>query len=264
MAGLFKAQDDSALDQVRADQERALAALLEDWDGVETTWVDALADRVQTVIDDGDSAALAALTVDSGAAADTLRGALGSMARLAAERMVQEAAAQGVAVAAPTVDEALTNRARIPAVWAAFGGELADIATATAALLGAGMATAAGREALRLFTPGADGSGVASAVKGFLRGLSNRLKLDQLGGALHRATNLGRLATLEAAPVATYWASERMDQSTCPPCREIDGTEFTDLLAVRAAYGAGPYHACEGGIRCRGTVIAVWSQGDEG
>jgi HK97 family phage portal protein len=259
MAGLFKAQDDSALDQVRTDQEHALSRLLTEWDGVESTWVDALAARVQAAVDDGDSAALAALTVDSDAAADTLRGALGSMARLAAERMVQEAAAQGVTVAAPAVDEALSNRAHIPAVWAAFGGELADIATATAALLGAGMATAAGREALRLFTPGADGSGIASAVKGFLRGLSNRLKLDQLGGALHRATNLGRLATLEAAPVATYWASERMDLNTCLPCSEIDGTVFDDLTAVRAAYGAGPYRLCEGGIRCRGTVVATWT-----
>lgn len=258
-AGLFTAQqDDSALEQVRTDQEHALTRLLGEWDGVESAWVDALTDQIEAAVDDGDPAALAALAVDSDQAADVLRGELGAMARLAAERMVQEAAAQGVTVAAPDVDEALTNRARIPAVWAAFGGELADIAVAAAALLGSGLAAAAGREALRLFTPGADGAGVAGQVKGFMRGLSNRLKLDQLGGALHRATNLGRLATLEAAPVATYWASERMDTSTCPPCREIDGTEFADLPAARAAYGAGPYHACEGGIRCRGTVTATW------
>lgn len=259
MAGLFKAQDDGALDQVRTDQEHALAALLGDWDGVETAWVDALTARVETAVDGGDLAALAALTVDSDQAADVLRGALGTMASLAAERMVQEAAAQGVTVTAPSVDEAVTNRVGGRTFRAAFGGELVDIAAATAAVLGAGMAGAAAREALRLFTPGADGAGVASAVKGFLQGLSNRLKLDQLGGALHRATNLGRLATLEAAPVATYFADERMDSSTCPPCHDIDGTEFADLAAARAAYGAGPYHACEGGIRCRGTFIAVWS-----
>jgi hypothetical protein len=53
-------------------------------------------------------------------------------------------------------------------------------------------------------------------------------------------------------------ASEKNDANTCPPCRAIDGTDFTTLADVTAAYGAGPYHACEGGIRCRGTVTAFW------
>jgi HK97 family phage portal protein len=255
---LLNTQDSSALDQVRADQEDALAQLLDRWTPIEDRWISDLGDQIHTAINNDDPAALASLTVDSDRAADVLREALGGMAQRAAGRMVDEAAAQGVTVEAPELDEALTNRLDAGSLRAAFGSELVEFAAATASLLGSGLAAAAGREALRLFTPGADGGTVASQVKGFLRGLSNRLKLDQLGGALHRSTNAGRVAVLEAAPTATYVASEVNDSNRCGPCADIDGTEFTDLDAVRAAYGAGPYQLCQGGIRCRGTVVARW------
>jgi len=258
VAQLLNTQDTSALDQVRADHDDALSQLLDRWIPIEDRWISALGDQIRGAVDDDDTAALASLTVDSDHAADVLREALGGMAKRAAGRMVDEAAAQGVTVDAPELDEAVTNRMGVGSLRAVFGSELVGIAAATAGLLGSGLASAAGREALRLLTPGADGAGVARQVKGFLRGLSNRLKLDQLGGALHRATNLGRVATLEAAPVATYTASEVNDANRCTPCSEIDGTQFADLDAVRAAYGAGPYRLCQGGIRCRGTVVATW------
>jgi hypothetical protein len=258
VAQLLNTQDTSALDQVRADHDDALSQLLDRWIPIEDRWINALGDQIRTAVEDDDTAALASLTVDSDHAADVLREALGGMAQRAAGRMVDEAAAQGVTVDAPELDEAVTNRAQLGSLRAVFGSELVGVAAATAGLLGSGLASAAGREALRLLTPGADGAGVARQVKGFLRGLSNRLKLDQLGGALHRATNLGRVATLEAAPVATYTASEVNDANRCTPCSEIDGTQFADLDAVRAAYGAGPYRLCQGGIRCRGTVVATW------
>jgi HK97 family phage portal protein len=258
VAQLLNTQDTSALDQVRADHDDALSQLLDRWIPIEDRWINALGDQIRTAVDDDDTAALASLTVDSGHAADVLREALGGMANRAAGRMVDEAAAQGVTVVAPELDEAVTNRMDVGSLRAVFGSELVGIAAATAGLLGSGLASTAGREALRLLTPGADGAGVARQVKTFLRGLSNRLKLDQLGGALHRATNAGRVATLEAAPVATYTASEVNDANRCAPCTEIDGTQFADLDAVRAAYGAGPYRLCLGGIRCRGTVVATW------
>ncbi|MET7457706.1 phage portal protein [Streptomyces sp. NPDC005574] len=258
VAHLLNAQDANPLDQVRADQEDALSQLLDRWTPIEAAWVSDLGDQIHTAINDDNAAALALLTVDSDRAAGVLREALGGMAQRAAGRMVDEAAAQGVTVDVPELDQSLTNRLDAGALRAAFGSELVEFAAATAGLLGSGLAAAAGREALRLFTPGADGSAVADQVKGFLRGLSNRLKLDQLGGALHRATNTGRVAVLEAAPTATYTASEVNDANRCGPCAEIDGTEFSGLDAVRAAYGAGPYRLCQGGIRCRGTVVARW------
>lgn len=243
------AADDDALERVREQHEEALTALLEAWEPVAEEQIEALAEQVEAAVDAGDTEALATLVVDSDASSHVLRQALGDMAEAAAMQMAAEAAEQGVKVKPPKVDKGLRN---------AFGSELIEIAAATAALLAADVAASAGREALRLLVPGARGSEVAEKVGGFLRGLKNWFRRDQLGGALHRAQNAGRVATLAVAPKARYVASERNDRNTCGPCKEIDGTEFEDLDAVRAVYGSGGYQGCEGGIRCRGTVVAVW------
>jgi HK97 family phage portal protein len=241
--------DDEQLDTVREQHAAALAQLLDDWDPIAEAQYTELAEQIEQAVDDGDPAALASLTVDSDDAAGVLRRALGGMATTAAEQMAAEAAEQGVKVRPPKIDAGLRN---------AFGSELVEIAKATAAFLGADIAASAGREALRLLTPGAAGRQVAEQVVGFLRGLKNWFRRDQLAGGLHQAQNTGRIATLEAAPVATYRATERLDGNTCGPCKAIDGTEFEDLAAARAAYSTGGYQQCEGGIRCRGTIVAVW------
>ena len=176
----------------------------------------------------------------------------------AADRMADEAHKQGVKVTAPTVDEALTARLR-PGQILNFGDELNAIATAVASLLASGLAASAAQEAVRRFVPGVSGKTVATAVKDKLRALKGVFKRDQLGGAIHRAQNVGRIATLEVAPEAHWVASEKNDANTCDPCKAIDGTSFATLAEVTAAYGAGPYHACQGGIRCRGTVTAQWN-----
>jgi HK97 family phage portal protein len=241
--------DDEQLDTVREQHADALAQLLDDWDPIAEQQYTELADQIEQAVDAGDPAALAGLTVDSDDATRVLRLALGAMATTAAEQMAAEAAAQGVKVRPPKVDAGLRN---------AFGSELVEIAMATAAFLGADIAASAGREALRLFTPGAAGRQVAEQVTGFLRGLKNWFRRDQLAGALHQAQNTGRIATLEAAPVATYRATEVNDSNQCDPCKAIDGTEFATLADAREAYGNGGYQLCAGGIRCRGTVTAVW------
>ncbi|MEV4861450.1 phage portal protein [Streptomyces ossamyceticus] len=243
------AADDDALDAVREQHEEALAALLEAWEPIAEAQYEAVAGQIEAAVDAGDTEALATLVVDVDESARVLRQALGDMAETAAQQMAAEAAEQGVKVRPPKVDKGLRN---------AFGSELIEIAAATAALLAADTAASAGREALRLLVPGVRGSEVAEKVGGFLRGLKNWFRRDQLGGALHRAQNAGRVATLQAAPKARYFAQEKNDANRCDPCKEIDGTEFDDLDAVRAAYGSGGYLRCEGGIRCRGTVQAVW------
>lgn len=241
--------DDAALEQVREQFDTALAALLEAWEPVAEAQVEALAEQIETAVDAGDTEALAALEVDSDGAARALRAALADMAEAAAVQMAAEAAEQGVKVKPPKVDKGLRN---------AFGSELIEIAAATAALLAMDVAGSAGREALRLLVPGVSGASVAAQVGEALRGLKNWFRRDQLGGALHRAQNIGRLATLAAAPPARYRASEKNDSSVCPPCKDIDGTEWDTLAEAQAVYGAGGYPQCEGGIRCRGTVTAFW------
>lgn len=253
------ADEDNALAGVRDDLEDALDDLMERWDeDVLPAQIDALTGQIAAAIDDGDLGRLSALTVVTTDAANLLRAALADMAQTAADRMVDEAAAQGVRVTAPDVDPGVSAHADAR-LLVDFGAELAAIGVATAAMLGADLAAQAGREALRHFTPGAAGSAVASKVRGFLNKLKGATRRSQLGGALHRATNVGRLATLQAAPVATYIATEVNDRNRCKPCEELDGTEFTDLATAWATYATGGYAECLGGVNCRGTIHAVWS-----
>ena len=245
------------LEQMRKDHETALIVLLTDFNPIGDEWIDQLGTQIEQAIDDDNTAGLADLALDSTRAADTVRTALGAAAQQAADRMADEARRQGVQVTAPQVDESVTARLR-PGQIVNFGDELASIATAVASLIASGLAATAAQEAVRRFLPGVSGADVANAVKGTLRRLKGAFRRDQLGSAVHRAQNVGRIATLEAAPVARWVASEKNDGNTCAPCKAIDGTTFTTLADVTAAYGAGPYHACEGGNRCRGTVTAFW------
>lgn len=247
------------LSGVRQDLEDALAAVESDWAPITDAWIDDLVDQVQAAVDDDDVTALSALGVDSADAGDLLRDAVASMAQTAADRMADEAADQGVDVTAPRVDKSVTATAAGGRYrFEAFGAELADIAITVATMIGTDLAGSAGREALRLFVPGIDAEQVAGKVKGYLKKLKGVLRRDKIGAVLHRATNVGRLATLEVAPKATYYASEINDRNTCTPCEEIDGHEFSSLAAADGLYAAGSYLLCEGGDRCRGTVEAVW------
>jgi HK97 family phage portal protein len=245
------------LEQMQQDHDTALNLLLTNFAPIDDAWIDQLGTQIEQAITDDDTEALAALTLDSSRAADAVRTALASAAQQAANRMAAEARQQGVDVTAPQVDESVTARLH-PGQIINFGDELTSIAAAVASLIASGLASTAAQEAVRRFVPGVAAATVADAVKGTLRKIKGVFKRDQLGGAIHRAQNTGRIATLEAAPVARWVASEKNDSNTCDPCRAIDGSTFTTLADVTAAYGAGPYHACEGGIRCRGTVTAFW------
>jgi HK97 family phage portal protein len=246
VAGLFGAAPairnaSTDTDQMRKDHEAALAALLLAFAPVDEEWIVDLGVQIEQAINAADTAALAALSLDSTRAATVVRTALVSAAQQAADRMADEARRQGVTVTAPLVT-----------------GLVTAIASAVATLIASNLASTASQEAVRRFLPGVSAAEVADAVKSMLRKLKGAFKKDQLGGAVHRAQNAGRIATLEAAPTARWVASEANDYNTCGPCAEIDGTEFTTLDEATAAYGAGSYIDCDGGIRCRGTVEAFW------
>lgn len=68
-----------------------------------------------------------------------------------------------------------------------------------------------------------------------------------------------------AAPQGVkLYASEILDSNTCGPCFAEDGKEFDTLDAARGEYSSGGYDNCEGGPRCRGTIVAVYGEaGDE-
>jgi hypothetical protein len=232
--------DPAAIQQAWQDE---LDQLLADWEPIAETWRTELGEQVEQALEDGDLAALAAMSLDSAAAAALIAAAMVAMAETAAEQMAAEAESQGVTVEPPAVDEE----------------ELGAVATAIAVLLAVWLAGAAAREALRLAVPGAVAAAVAAAVVAFLAGLSDRFLRDQLGAALSQAQASGRFAVLRDAPEARYISTEVLDASTCKPCQDIDGIEFDDLAAAETNYGTGSYIHCEGGIRCRGTVIALFN-----
>jgi HK97 family phage portal protein len=241
-------QDDD-LKQVQDEWEAALAALLAVWAGVTAAQRADLSEQVRRAVDAGDVAALAALTASAVQGTAVLAAALQAMAATAANTAAAEAAAQGVVAAPPGI----------------MGGDLGVVAAAVAGLLAAGLATAAGREAVRLFYPGADSAEVAAGVDAHLAGLSDATLRAELGGALTRAQNVGRLEAFKAAevvnPQVQYSASEVLDKNTCKPCKTIDGTNFPAWINAWEAYAGGSYRLCLGGVRCRGTVTATWIGG---
>jgi HK97 family phage portal protein len=241
-----QAEEDDSLDAVRTVLDDALTQLLDNWQDISADQRDEVIEQVRAAVEGGDTEALSALTVGSDVAAAALAAALIAMWGTAAGQVVAEAAAQGFTVEEPAAPE----------------GDLGAVAAVVAALLAAGLAAAAGREALRLLVPGADGASVAAGVRTHLEGLTDRPLRDALGGALHRALNQARLAVMAlvvvAAPGAELVAVERLDDNRCAPCGEINGRVLEGLSEAREAYGTGGYHACLGGVRCRGTVVVRW------
>lgn len=239
------AATDINLDQVQADWEKALRELIRDWTDITAAQRDEIADQVRAAVNNNDPAALAAITVTSSAGAALLAAAMIAHAELAAGRVVAEAADQGVSTEQGVADALV----------------LTALAGVVATLLAAGLGTAAAREALRRYSSSADGAEVARAVDAHLAGLSTTFLADQLGAALTGAQNAGRVATLMLAPEGALYASEVMDGRTCLNCRAANGRwlgNTSDLSTVDATYPNGGYVDCEGGNRCRGTIVGVW------
>jgi HK97 family phage portal protein len=208
----------------------------------------AVRDAVVTAVAAGALGGLATLAVPA-LGADLLLAAMVALATAGAASVVAEAAAAGVVGLAQGVADAAV---------------LAQAADAAAGLVAQGMALSAGREALRLTRPDSVADDVAADVVTMLEEASDRALRDQLGGALTRAQNAGRLATL-AMPSPSGWrmtlyADETLDANTCKPCREINGSELPTWEAAQLAYGGAGYLFCEGGVRCRGTAIGIWTR----
>lgn len=230
-------------DAVQAVWSSALTQLLADWAGVSAAWREDLAEQIRGIFTSGDLAGLAALVLDPGAAIQLLGAAMIAVAEQSAAQMVAEAASQGVDVDQPPVNKS----------------HLLALAHALAGLLASGLASAGAREAIRQAAPDASGEDVAAAVVDYLEGLSDAWLREQLGGALSAAQSDGRFAVLDAAPEAEYASSEVLDVNTCKPCADLDGTVFDSLAEAKATYISGGFVGCDGRLRCRGIVIALWN-----
>jgi HK97 family phage portal protein len=239
-----RAQAADDLEQVQAQWEAALTTLLLSWEPITEAQRDQLVAQIRDIVDDGAISELGMLMVDPGDGPDVLADAMYNLALRAAKQTADEASKQRVSV---------EPSRHTPE-------EFAGPAAAAAALLAAGLAGAAGREALRLATPGVSAGEVARDVGAFIDELTDRTLRDQLGGQLTAAQNQARMDTLAAAPEASYFATEELDGNTCDACRAVDGRRFDDLEEARRLYSGGGYTRCAGRERCRGTVVALWEE----
>lgn len=198
---------------------------------------------------------LSSIEVSTDSAAQVLAGQMLAFAETAGRQMQREAEAQGVEVPEWSLSgDSLTAggaRDRIRAV-----------ARVTARLLGLRLVTSASRGVMDSATEDRSGEEVAQDVDGDLNDLSDDPDHRAIGAAMTSAQNLGRMAVLNVAPPGSYFASEALDNNSCKPCREIDGYEFATLREAEAAYPNGGYIKCQGGDRCRGTMVATWDQAE--
>lgn len=242
---------DQNLDEVDEHWKEAVAVLIAAWllhilPGLHIQ----LANKIRKLVDDGDLAGLASLTVDTTDGAALLNTSLTGMANTAAKQASAEAAKQGATAPAQ----------------AAAAATLTKLAKTAAALQGAQLALSAGTEAARIAGGGnASGEDVANKVTTFMQGLSDSAVTNKLPGALSAAQNESRIATFLGGPSADLFASEINDTSTCEPCAQIDGqyignTSDADIAdAIDVLYPFGGYIGCEGRDRCRGSIVASYS-----
>lgn len=231
----------AATDFDKIDQEwrTALIGLLDTVKGEQASQIKALAAQVEAHADD--PAALAAITgVPYGA--QKIAAALRAMAARGVEQVKAEAKKQGHDLDNPDPDD--------------FEPALQAKAQAAATQLGNGLAQAASNKAQT--TAGAKPEAVAATVTEHLEGLSDAFLVDTLGGALTTAQNTGRRAAIDKAPSGTrIYASALLDANACGPCAAEDGEEFDTLEEAERDFPSGGYVGCEGGQRCRCTLVAV-------
>jgi hypothetical protein len=102
---------------------------------------------------------------------------------------------------------------------------------------------------------------VASHVHDYLDGLTHMMMRDRISGALTAAMNDGRRALMASSEApARYYSSEILDVNTCSACASVDGTQYESLEDTEQDYPGGGFVNCEGGDRCRGTIIAVYQE----
>jgi 2'-5' RNA ligase len=233
----------------------AVNATVEAWADIQTVQREQITAAVQAAVEADDLNRLDEFTVDSEDGAKLLIARMIAYAREAGEAQQAEAEAQGVTVPEWSLDdEALTA--------AAIRDRLRQVGRTAARVLGVGLVQSAVRQAMRVWGSGSSEQ-VAAHVDEHLAALSGAAVEEQIGAAMSAAQNEGRMAVLAVAPPATHTASEILDKASCKPCRDIDGTEYTDLAEARKAYPTGGYTGCLGGARCRGTLVTVWPQDSE-
>lgn len=186
-------------------------------------------------------------------AIEEIVGQLETVARAGAHEALGEALRQGVPeTMLPRLPEATTAEVR-----AAAAAHASRVATTTVTRL----LEAATEGATRAATVGgATTTDVITAAVQAATDASVAAIEDQARQAANVTHGIGRRDAQTALPEpAEVYASELLDRNTCGPCADLDGTEYDTLEDGLMDYpGAGGYIGCEGGSRCRGTLVVVW------
>lgn len=185
------------------------------------------------------------------AGVDELSAHLTQAAKDGANAALAELSAQGASGLDLPGDEALAAR-------------VADQVAAVAGMAANGLSLAAQRKASALAGAGRAPVELRADLVSYLAGLKHTWTIQQLQGAVTMAQNAGRgmVFTQGNQDAMTYYASEILDQATCGPCTDVDGTEYPDLAAAEQDYAAGGYVDCAGGPNCRGTLVATYVEQD--
>lgn len=252
VAGLIHNTDEGAPDvdltPTKTAFTDALELLLVQWTAVVADWITQLVEKIRDIFRAGDRTKLAELEVTTATATGVVQDAMLRLGESAARLVVDEAAAQDVA---------------LDPVWPDRDAYSTD-AQLVVDLLAQGLQTSAAREAQRVAGPEPDADQVGDSVRTHLESLTDAEPRRALGGALHSAVNRARFATFAAGPVGALYASEVMDSATCGPCKEIDGRwicNTDDLAPLYRLYPLSGYVDCKGRERCRGTVTGAWRPG---
>ena len=204
-------------------------------------------DQIVKLIEDadGDVVKLSQLQADA-VSEDTILAAMQKAADAGIDLAEGEATRQGVSV----------KRSGLPAIE----DSLAVRAQATDQLLARSLSEAAARRAIALTADSQAAKAVAAQTKAYLESLTGTYLRDQLNGAVMQAMNTGRKSFMDAHSPESIESSELLDESSCEPCTNVDGTEYPDLAAAESDYPTGGYMDCLGGPRCRGTLVAVYAE----
>ncbi len=178
-----------------------------------------------------------------------IRSALDSAVYRAGERVVQEAAIQGVELSGPdgfdgVIDDELDQQANRLAVVPHV-----DALRAVA-------------EAVVQLPKTAAFSQLTDVVAETGQSLSEQ-RLETLARqSAQSAVGLGRIAVAESQNVQPFkmLASELLDRNTCDPCFRIDKHVYKTMAELRRDYPAGIYVHCQGGMSCRGFPLFIWQE----
>lgn len=202
--------------------------------------------------DPTDPAAIAGLADTLRVVEDEIAADLTATARAGYAEALDEGRRQGLPDRLlPTAGDAATDnvqaaaRAHAKAVAQTPATRLLDVA----AKAGANAAT----------IPGATGGSVVEAALDAAEQASRKGIEDAARQAANVTHGLGRAEAQAGMPdPREVYASELLDRNTCGPCATVDGRTYESLEAGLVDYpGAGGYVGCDGGARCRGTLVLV-------